>query len=368
MISSTKRQVESATERSESVACEPPGVRAYEAGDEHGLVRLLGSRFGHDVAIEHWRWKLMHWPSNVANVWLAVANGKAVFHYGGVPLRYRLNGSSGTAMISVDAMTAPEFRRRGLLTRGTRRAFAEWKARGIAFTLGLPNEQWGSRIAAAGWQSLFPLQWLVRPLRPEVFAARRLGMPWLRRATIVSDLFGRLLPHRLRSDPQIELREIAQADSSLDLLWHRCRSDAMFSVVRDSAWVQWRFFSSPTRKYRVVLARRGGDAAGYYASHVGTTSGRASALLAELVAPENDTAVQETLLAHAIASASAEGADMLATLAVRGGNFHKLLRRAGFFRGPAFDVHIVPFAADLSMEQLRNPRNWHLSGADFDVV
>lgn len=368
MISSTERQAHSPTGRAESVAREPPGIRAYGAGDEHALVRLLGGRVAHDVALEHWRWKLMHWPSNVANVWLAAANGKAVFHYGGIPLRYRLNGSGGTAMISVDAMTAPEFRRRGLLTRGTKQAFAEWKARGIAFTLGLPNEQWGSRIAAAGWQRLFPLQWLVRPLRPEAFAARRFGMPWLRRATFVSDLFGRLMRNRLHSDPRIELREIAQADGSLDRLWDRCRSDAMFSAVRDSAWVQWRFLSSPTRKYRVVLARRGGDAAGYYASHVGATSGKASALLAELVAPANDTAVQETLLAHAIASSYAAGADILATLAVRGGNLHQLLRRAGFFRGPAFGVHIVPFAADLSMDQLANPRNWYLSGADFDVV
>jgi hypothetical protein len=368
MVSSTKHVVESPSERAESVAWDPPGIRAYEAGDEHDLVRLLGSRFGHDVALAQWRWKLMHWPSNVANVWLAAANGKAVFHYGGIPLRYRLNGSSGTAMISVDAMTAPEFRRRGFLTRGTRRAFAEWKAHGIAFTLGLPNEQWGSRTAAAGWQNLFPLQWLVRPLRPEVFAARRFGMPWLRRATIVSTLFDRLMQHRLHSDPQIEFQEIALADSSLDRLWDRCRSDALFSTVRDSAWVQWRFLSSPTRKYRVVLARRGGDAAGYYASHVAATSGKTSALLAELVAPENDTAVQESLLAQAIASTHGAGADILATLAVPGSVIYKLLRRAGFFRGPAFAVHIVPFAADLSMDQLRNPRNWHLSGADFDVV
>jgi hypothetical protein len=355
-------------QRAESVASDDPRIRAYLNGDEHDLVRLLGLRFSHGVALAHWRWKLLHWPSTVPNVWLATADGRAVFHYGGIPLRYSLDGSIFTAMISVDAMTAPEFRRRGLLTRGTSRAFAEWKARGVAFTLGLPNAQWGSRTAAAGWQNLFPLQWVVRPLRPEVFAARRLGMPWLRRASFVSDLWGRWLKNRLHKDPQLEFQEIAQADSSLDRLWHRCRRDSMFSNVRDSAWVQWRFLSSPTCKYRVVLARRGGEAVGYSASHVAKTSEKTTAFLAELVAPDSEPAVRESLLAEVVESTYAAGADILAALAVPGTVLHKLLRRAGFLPGPAFAVHIVPFSPDLPMEQMRKPENWHLSGAEFDVL
>ena len=347
---------------------EHPRIRAYQNGDEHDLVRLLGLGFSHDVAVEHWRWKLLHWPSTAPNVWLATTDGNAVFHYGGIPLRYCLDGSLATAMISVDAMTAPEFRRRGLLTRGTKRAFAEWKASGVAFTLGLPNARWGSRTAAAGWQNLFPLQWLVRPLRPEVFAARRFGMPWLRRASLISDLWGRWLKNRLHKDPQIEFQEITRADSSLDRLWDRCKPDAMFSTVRDSAWVQWRFLSSPTCKYRVVLARRGGDAVGYCASHIARTSDKTSGFVAEIVAPDSEPAAHESLLAEVVESTYAAGADILATLAVPGTALHKRLRRAGFLPGPAFAVHIVPFCADLSMDELRKPRNWHLSGAEFDVL
>ena len=74
--------------------------------------------FAHDAGLAHWRWKLRRSPSETANVWLAAVDGKAVFHYGGIPLRFALDGPITTAMISVDAMTAPEFRRRGLLTQG----------------------------------------------------------------------------------------------------------------------------------------------------------------------------------------------------------------------------------------------------------
>ena len=248
------------------------------------------------------------------------------------------------------------------------RAFAEWKAHGVAFTLGLPNERWGSRTAAAGWQRLFPLQWLVRPLRPEVFAARRFGVPWLRRASVLSRISERWLRNRLHQDPRIEFRAVSRADDTFDRLWERCRSDAMFSAVRDSAWVQWRFLSSPTRKYDVVLAYRDGAAVGYRATHVAKTDVKTSAFLAEIVAPHGDHATQESLLADAIASAHEAEADILAALAVPGTHLHALLRRAGFVRGPAFGVHVVPFAADLSLDPLRKPENWRLSGAELESL
>jgi hypothetical protein len=357
-----------ASREDESDPRECPVVRAYEPGDEHSLVRLLGGPFAQTGGLEHWRWKLRHWPSDAANVWLATSKGEAVSHYGGIPLRYSLDGSAAGAMISVDAMTAPEFRRRGLLTQGVTRAFADWKAHGIAFTLGLPNAQWGSRTAAAGWQPLFPLQWLVRPLRPEVFAARRLGLPWLRHAGVVSRLWQRWMRNRPRPDSQVEFREVTKADYIFDRLWERGASSAGFSVVRDSAWVQWRFLASPARRYDVVLGQRNGTPVGYWATHVAKTDDKTSAFLAELFVPERDEAARESLLAGAIARANEAGADILAALAVPGTTFHASLHRAGFLRGPAFGVHIVPFAAALPLERMRRPASWHFSGAEFDVI
>ena len=110
-------------------------------------------------------------------------------------------------------------------------------------------------------------------------------MAWLRRATVFSGVWRSFAAEPSARGSQIEFREVAQADGSFDALWERCRSDAMFSAVRDSAWVQWRFLSSPLRKYDVVLAYRHDVAVGYRAIHVAKTQDKTSAFLAEIVVP-----------------------------------------------------------------------------------
>ena len=349
-------------------ASERIDFRVCRNGDESEIVQLLDLPFDDELATEHWRWKFRHWPTDVANVWLGVADQQLAFHFGGMPVRFCVDGSICTAMVAVDVMTAPRFRREGVLTRGIGLAFENWKANGVAFTFGLPNERWGSRKEAAGLQELFPLQWLVRPLRPERIAARRFDMPWLRHAGVISSLWRRLPRKQLRRDASIEFESIEKADGRFDTLWKRCAANAAFSTVRDSAWVQWRFLSSPTRDYDLVLAHRGNDAVGYYASRIDETAGKKSAFLAEFVGIDNDASIRESILAEVISKTDDAGADLLATLAVPGTKVYELLRRAGFMRGPAFTVYMVPFAQDLPMERLRNPQNWNLSGADFDVV
>ena len=115
---------------------------------------------------EHeWRWKLAP-TSKVPNVWLATHADQPIFQYAAMPTRFEIGDRTHAVMVSVDTMTAPAFRRRGLLTEVASRAYEAWRNAGVAFVIGLPNQQWGSRAQALGWRELFPLQWLARPLRP----------------------------------------------------------------------------------------------------------------------------------------------------------------------------------------------------------
>ncbi len=345
----------------------PCSVRPYRRGDERALVELFRQVFGHPITEEHWRWKLQ-WPATPDNAWLALSDDRPVFHYGGIPTRFWLEQAPASTMVAVDAMTAPAFRRQGLLTRVVGQAHAAWRQNGVAFVLGLPNEQWGSRARALGWQPLFSLQWLVRPLRPEALLARRLHVPMLERATLPAVLWQRFLQWRLRRDPQTLTEPVAQADESFDRLWERCRADWKFSTVRDRAWVQWRFLAPPERHYELTLARRAGEPVGYTAHRLIGTPGRRSAELAELFTAEADQATCHALLFDLISRLETTDAQAVVTLAVRGTRLFRWLRGAGFLAGGGFSVHMVPLREDFPLQTMLQPQNWNLSGADFDVI
>jgi len=345
-----------------------PAIRPCRAGDEAGVRDLFYTSIGRRVGEEHWRWKLQGQPSTVDNAWLATCAGRPIFHYAGIPRRFSLRQTEVNAMLAVDAMTAPEFRHRGLLTRAVPEIHANWRERGIAFVLGLPNDQWGSRTRALGWQPLFPLQWLIRPLRPEALLASKLSLPFLKQLSATGAGWNRYLQGRLQPDAAVWMEEVASAGEDFDRLWEVCKADANLSTVRDRAWIDWRYLASPSRNYLVTLARRAGEPVGYCAYCLVESGNRTSAVLAEILAACNDGSVRDALLHSLTETLLATKAETLATLAIPGSAHFHWLRRAGFFPRRAFSVELIPLAADLPMDAMRSVANWNLCGADFDVV
>ncbi|HYF62089.1 MAG TPA: GNAT family N-acetyltransferase, partial [Herpetosiphonaceae bacterium] len=184
-------------------------LRPYRAGDEHALVELFGRVFGRQISVEHWRWKLKSHPSPAENVWLAAAADRPIFQYAGIPLRFQTPAGETTAMVSVDTMTDPGFRRRGLLTSVGGHAYQCWRRAGVGFVLGLPNDKWGSRTGALNWEALFGLRWLIRPLRPEAIAARRVGRA-ARGLAALGGLWNIAWDRRLAADPGLSIRMVGR--------------------------------------------------------------------------------------------------------------------------------------------------------------
>ena len=342
-------------------------IRPYRAGDERALTALFGRVFGRAIGEDHYRWKLRQPPTPVENVWLAVDGDAPIFHYAGIPTRFRLPGREVVAMVSVDTMTAPEYQRRGLLSTVGRMVYDTWRAAGVAFVIGLPNERWGSRAGALGWEPLFDLQWLARPLRPEAILARRLGIPALARLTPAGVAWNALW--RLRRDPAVRVRVVERAGPEFDQLWERYGADAAASVVRDSAWVNWRYLDAPAFDYRVLLAERAGQPVGYAAYRVEVHAAGAAGFVAELFAPQADAPARRTLIAETLAALRQAGADNAVTWAVPGSPLERDLRSAGFLysRG-AFGIQIVPLDPELPLGVLRDPQSWNMAGGDFDII
>lgn len=347
-------------------------IRAYQPGDEAQIVELHQEVFNSSLTVDHWRWKLKGRESVIENVWLAYKEDQLVFHYGGVPIHCQIGNQVITIMSSVDAMTAPDYRRQGLLTTVGQFVFKTWQDNHIAFTLGLPNEQYGSRTQILGWRPLFDLQWFIFPLRPQLMIAHKLGLASFGKIPIFDELWKQIRHQRAKIDKDITIRYIEQAGSEFDQLWQNwCQQslDTSISIVRDRHWVEWRYLREPSSPYQLLLAEQSGKPVGYVAFRCKLRNGLPTGYIADLFTVENNILLQQTLIHQAIDHLHYAGAAMVATLAIPDMAYANVLKRLTFFSAwGAFSVCIVPFAANLPLALIQNPRNWVISGGDFDII
>jgi len=343
-------------------------VRAYRSGDDDALIALFNTVFGRPITPAYWSWKLKTLPTPVETVGLAVdSEDRPIFQLAGIPVRFCICGADRLVMVAVDAMTAPSFRRQGILRAAGRRLFESWREAGVAMVLGLPNEQYNP--VALGWESLFPLRWRVHPLRPYRLLARRLGIQ-TDVSTHAINRWWRWWWNRGASRPHaVTVRDLTHDDLGADTIWQRLRERVAFSVVRDQAWIRWRYEAAPHQRYRVFLAERAGDPVGFAAYGLTGTSPFARAVITEVCTIPGDVVTVRALVRHVARTAVGDGAASLATLAVPATWLDRVLRRMGFWFTPAaFRMACVRLDPTLTLPALRDRSAWCIGGGDFDVV
>ncbi len=331
-------------------------------------MELWTEAFGRPLTEAAWRWKAKGRPASTENVAVAVgADDRPIFQFIGIPCPALVLGARRTVMVGADVVTAPEFRRCGVFTDTARRLFDSWRDAGIALVLGLANDpRWGSRAAALGYERYFPLRWRIRPLRPERLLARKIGVGAFAELRAAGDLWNRIWDRAL--PPEITVRPLAGPSPEIDAVWERGARHLQTSLVRDRAWVAWRYADHPSGDYRLTLAERTGKPTGYAAYRVARKEGRTVVHVAEIFAPSDRTAVR-ALVRDIVARSLEEDADSVVTLAVPGSDVDRELRRAGFLFSPgAYRLEVIRLDATLPATLLADPARWWLAGGDFDVI
>jgi hypothetical protein len=320
-------------------------IRAAREDDFDQLLDLHGRVFGRRPPREQRRWKLAGHTAPVENVWVAETDGRIVFQYAGIPVRFLHRGRVTWAMQSVDTMTDPDYRRRGLLTQTAAVTFENWTRARVAFVFGVPNQNWGRRLAALGFVQVGEVRWWVRWLDPLRALAAKVG--------IKVGTPGRA-PHRPPSRRGRDAVRISLVDdpAPLDDLWTRASDEG---VVKDAAWYRWRYLQAPV-PFEVLGAANGTGLGGAAAFRQDGPSG----IIAEVQTGELDIA--RALLARSCGELRAMGVARAALLIQSGTMLEEAALATGFVPRPhGFPVVAAALAGGL-------PRAALFQGGDFDVV
>lgn len=352
----------------------PWAVRPYRKGDECQVVRLFQETFGKPMTEAHYRWKVVEslWPINAPNVWLAEAGGQIIGQYAGTPMCFKIGDKESRILHACDGMTAAGFRRQGVLTSLGSAAHRAWEEAGVPFVVGLPYGSWGSRRQYFRWQELFEIVWMWRPLRPERFLRNR-WQPLAHLTPAVAGagkLWNAVWDSRLRLAAQdIEVCAINRPGPEFDILWSNLKPQYEALIVRDRAWVAYRYVDAPELGYHLLVAKRDGDPVGYLSYRLTERGKRNTGWIADLFTAPKDISARAGLLHAALAALYDMGADEVRALVPMDTAVFSSFRHAGFLARPgSFKVSIVVLGDETSHHILNDANRWFTMGGDFDVI
>jgi len=202
-------------------------VRPYRPEDETGVLSLWKAAFGKDMSPVLWRWKYLENPYNLQIALCVNEDGKVLVMYGGIPYRVHWGGETVCVTHLADIMSHPVCRGTGLFVRA-----------GTAFFDLFAGPE--ATIFYYGFPGQFHFDIGEKYLE---YTALKGGVGFLTART------RDLAPKVTRFGCQIE--QISDIDNSFDHLWERCRANYPFALIRDSAFLRWRFSKHPLRKYEL---------------------------------------------------------------------------------------------------------------------
>lgn len=322
---------------------------------------------------EYHRWQYQENPAGPALSTVARerSTGELIGQFGAIPLRASINGEPQIAALALNVVTDPAYRRQGVFARLGHAANGQMAKAGIAFAFALPNENsFPGFVRHLGYHHVGDVPLLVRPVNVRRLVAQRLPLPGLSAlAAALSRPFAPPLPSSAPPVDSVTVVPVERFDSTFDVFWQRICSRQRVMVVRDAAYLDWRFRQIPLRRYFPFQAVVADDLAGYIVLRRAEILGMRAGLVVDFVVdPAFGERVGVALLAQALAHFASENVDLLASLMLPHVPEYGLLRRTHFWPVPRT---LLPQRFRLVARGgpvVRKLEHWFLTMGDYDVA
>lgn len=294
-------------------------LREGSAADRDEILALRKRCFPDDD-LEKQDPRFWDWEFGRGRTFLATDGARVVAHLGFVPQMYRIDGERVSAMLAVDAMTDPEYRRQHLFTRVAALAREKLRESVQISTAWQIREAVLPAMTQNGWKPLLRASVLVKPL------ALRSGEGTFEHA---AGTFPDAPP----------LKNVNQG-------------------VHDLEFLRWRFTANPCWHYSIDANEEA-----YVVTRRTTLRGYDTMAVAALGWREDQLREARLLLRDATVRARAAGIQLAAMLTTLGHPALPTLVRSGYLPSP----HRFRFLVNVFDERVRLGRaKWALTWADTD--
>ncbi|MBI4523753.1 MAG: GNAT family N-acetyltransferase [Deltaproteobacteria bacterium] len=318
-------------------------IRAVQEGDEEQVARFYYRAAGVSSPPEYWRWKYFESPAGAAAVFIALDHNQIVGRFGILPIKARINGKEVLAAEVVDGDVLQSYRKGGLLFELVASARQAAMEKGTRFEFGFgPQEKTAIGFRTLGAGLVAPVHRVVKIVFP-----------------LISALAG-------AAATNVQVKEIRYFDPSFDELWKKWRGGEI-AVVRDSAYLNWRYLKCPVADYKVFTAERSGELSGFAVLEIFNRGWLRCGNIVDIFSSQDDE-VPASLLLAAIRYFAQRGVLVAIAWVPQHSSLLPVFREMGFHSFPSW----VNIGARSCQEQeipqtyLEDERHWHYAIGDKD--
>jgi GNAT superfamily N-acetyltransferase len=329
------------------------------------------------------RWQYLDNPTGKAIVWLAreIAKGRLVGSYAVIPIPLKIGDKEIVGSLSLNTMTHPEFRGKGIFTALARLTYDSCLRQGFELTMGYPNPlSYHGFVKSLEFTDLGHNEILFKVLRINDVVANSFQKSTLK---IILRLIALLQSKGKGSDwtstatEGIVVEEVRHFDKRFDDLWDRVSTQTTNAVVRKSSYLNWRFACCPGRKYRIFSAVYDSRLVGYAVATISTHpklgATRVAYIVDVIVEMRDDDVLWRTLIAQIEAWAHHESAAVVVAYLPRHMRCYGALKKLRYLSLPssarggsgAFIVRLHS-AEDLDVNTVCSFKNWYVMPGDND--
>ena len=359
-------------------------ISTYKEGDKAGVLALIQAEYGDiDLSQEaYYDWLRTASPPGIPQ-WIVreQATGRVISAGTLVAVRASWRGQGVPGLLGFNFVVAPEYRRQGIHTAFTRQTRENVKKAGYCFLLLFPNPKSMPQLARSkNYHLVSQVPLLIRPLNMPALTQASVRTGALRWGVNLGwEVAGRTLWRERRPSQNglsVRISEDTVPDESYDHFWEQIKTKYDLMLVRDRAFLQWRFHDIPTRKYQFLSARVDDQILGYVVLRQAEVRATMTGLIADFMVLPGTRGDEAGLhLLHAALQRFRRAQVPLAGgLVLPHTQEHAIMRRAGFMSAPQrfapqpFHLFVRSYCDEPPLSVLTSPESWYISIADHDAV
>jgi predicted acetyltransferase len=316
----------------------------YREGDETKILDLYQTVNGRTMSRAFWRWKFLDSPYGKSIIKLLFDGDKLIGHYAVLPMDMLVRGTPVKAGLSVNTMTHPDYRNRGIFVHLAKETYISCRKKGIKFVYGFPNQN--------------------------IYMGRIEGLRWTGFGDIV--VREKRLPgsKKQSSVPGNKLYSVSSFDERINSLWNMAGDADKIITIRSQDYLNWRFSGHPTVKYeKIIYEDKKQQLQGYIVLKIYRDEDGEIGHIVDLLCLNDEVVIQD-LVHYGIIYFTAKKIKRISCWVPENSLYAKILDNEGFEK-KAFNAFWGAMAIDKKSaitKLVENSDNWHLMLSDLDII